>query len=277
MWQRKRTDPVVDDLARAPWHSGQVKGDGGPKTPAVSPTSMAGIMASILSFLGRLDGGRAGLGGESARSARHRRRSGATWSTATWRSALCGMSGKAASRGSWTTASPPQRLIAISPEVPSSSVPLSTTPMARRRAVDGGRAEQGIDRRPRAVLVRPAADVDVVAADEEVAVARRRVDGAVLDACPSSAATTPQARGRGQDLGSRSGARSPRWMTTNTAAGRSAGRSATSRRSASTPPAEAPTQTMSRLRRPWGLPCRLLTPSFPRHLQDTRPDGFRQG
>src|SRR3954453_2773529 len=69
-----------------------------------------------------------------------------------------------------------------------------------------------------------------------------------------------------------SGARSPRGMTTNTAAGRSAGRAATSRRSTSTPPAEAPRQMMSRLRRPSEPALSLPDTFFP-----PTPPGYAAG
>jgi hypothetical protein len=54
-----------------------------------------------------------------------------TWSGWTWLSAFIGMSGNAASLGSCTTAIPPQCRIAHSPELPSPSVPVNTTPIAR--------------------------------------------------------------------------------------------------------------------------------------------------
>jgi hypothetical protein len=53
---------------------------------------------------------------------------GSTWSAPAILSALVGIPSYSASSGSWTTAIPPARRMACKPDVPSLSVPDSTTP-----------------------------------------------------------------------------------------------------------------------------------------------------
>jgi hypothetical protein len=56
---------------------------------------------------------------------------GTTWSTLVLRIADSGISRAIASAGSWTITIPPQRLIADTPALPSSSAPLSKTALTR--------------------------------------------------------------------------------------------------------------------------------------------------
>ena len=115
-----------------------------------------------------------------------------------------------------------------------------------RRAVHRGRTEERIDRRPRPVFLRPAADMDVVVTNDQMTVGWCDVNMGGCEACPSSAVRTGRREVLPRTRASRPGSWSAVCSTTKSEAGRSAGRRPSSRRSASTPPIEAPMTTTSR-------------------------------
>ena len=112
-----------------PWQSGHTKVEGSPSARRCSMGSPFPRKIS-LSWTTRASAG-AVLAGSPAsrRSSIPIEARVTTWSTSKHRIALEGIDGVSASAGSWTTVVPPARAIALSPAVPSSNPPVSSTPM----------------------------------------------------------------------------------------------------------------------------------------------------
>ena len=145
----------------------------------------------------------------------------------------------------------PARFTMARPAVPSSRAPVRITPMTRRpwkRAAErnrgsmAGRCRFSLSRDHRA---------DVVALDHHVAIGRRDVDACAARRARPVFVGMPGGQRAGPARGSRAGCCGhPGAMcrTANTVASKSGGSPRTRSRSASTPPADAPTTTMSRRR-----------------------------
>ena len=115
---------------RTPPQSGQANGEGSPGGSVLARGPCMSILASR-SMSPEGSGSRAALVPASFESSGAMSASFATWSGFTYSSALRGMSGQNASSGSCTTVTAPRCLSDKRPAVPSSSAPVSTTPMAR--------------------------------------------------------------------------------------------------------------------------------------------------
>ena len=152
--------------------------------------------------------------------------------------------------GSCTTAIPPRSLTAHSPAVPSSSAPERTTPTTRGPKASAAERKSGstagrvrFSRGPRTSRTLPWSS-----SPASTSMCRSGTQTCTTPgwrAIPFRAATTRSAATRARISGRRLEASGRRWMTTQTAALRSAGSPATTAETASTPPAEAPRRMRS--------------------------------
>ena len=104
----------------------------------------------------------------------------------------------------------------------------------------GGRAEEGVDRGPDAVLPRPGVELEPVAPDDEMTVRRRHIDMAGLRPHAVAAVRTQALVLRATIAASTLREVAGMCSTTQTAIGRSVGNAPTRRLRTSTPPAEVP-------------------------------------
>ena len=175
---------------------------------------------------------------------RRRTRALAMWAIGTTRSGvvtaitLDGIPATSASCGSWTTTVPPASATAAAPTAPSSSAPESTTATARSPGARE-RAEHRVGGGADAVLLRAVAQLDGVRADQQVLVGGRDVDRAGAQAHAVLGHDRRQRAVAGKDRGQQAPARRRDVEDHAHRRVKSGGQVRDSRRSGSTPPADA--------------------------------------